>query len=138
MTEASTPEWCVRIGRPAFQDFHLILPRYYSRSELIRQLLKLKWWDPNCPVVIDLPWKPIPETDLYELSIDEGFGFTSGLRMVFFEYSPPESKPCLWVLGGMLRNEAVNDFITSIYEGRSAIIKERATHLGEKENDTRT
>ena len=58
--------------------------------------------------------------------------------MVFFEYSPPESKPCLWVLGGMLRNEVVNDFITSIYEGRRAIIKERATHLGEKENDTRT
>jgi hypothetical protein len=40
-------------------------------------------------------------------------------------------------LGGMRRNEELDGLKTSIYFGRSLIIKERATDLGE-ENDSQT
>ena len=86
--------------------------------------------------MIDLEWKQIPQTDLFELAIEPGFGIASGLRIVFFEHLSPESEqPCIWVLGGMRQSEILDDLRTSIYLGRSVIIKERATNLGEK-NDT--
>lgn len=138
MINSSNPNRVVRICRPAFQDFHLFLPRYRSRSELIRQLLKLRWWNPSDPCVIDLEWNQIPQTDLFELAIEPGFGIAIGLRIVFFEYSPCESEPpCIWVLGGMRQSEKLDDLRTSIYLGRSAIVRERATNLGEN-NDTQT
>jgi hypothetical protein len=88
--------------------------------------------------VVDLKWKPIPQTDLYELQIELGFGIATGVRIVFFGFSSPATQQrCLWVLGGMEQIEKLDLLKTSIYVGRSIIIKERATELGE-ENDTQT
>ena len=73
------PERQVLVCRPAFQDSQQLLPRYYSRSELVRQVLKLRWWDPNRPRVLDLAWSKIPETDLFELFVDNALGISDSL-----------------------------------------------------------
>lgn len=78
MTSASDPaERQVLICRPAFQDSQQLLHRYHSRSELVRQMLKLRWWDPDRPRVLDLAWSKIPETDLSELFVDDAFGISA-------------------------------------------------------------
>ncbi len=59
MNTLEEPGWVVRICRPAFQDLQSLLPRYYARSELNRQLQKLKWWNSIDPQVIDLSWSSI-------------------------------------------------------------------------------
>ena len=118
--------WQVRICRPAFQDFHAIFPRYYARSVLNRQLLKLRWWNPNEPLVVDLPWNPHPETGLFELFIDPGGELSTGVKVLFFEHSPDPSVPTLWILGGLRIDEEFEERQKLVFYGRSIIVKERA------------
>ena len=113
-------EWDVRTCRPALQDFHLILPRYYDRSVLSRQLLKLRWWNPNESMVIDLSWNPVAGTDLFELFIEQEGGIPN-LRVVFFKHSTS-----LWVLGGLGADEPFGERQQQLYSGRAVIVKERA------------
>lgn len=117
----------VRVCRPAFQDSHLLLPRYYARSELTRQVLKLRWWDPETPHVLDLAWSTIPETDLSELVVEDGFGLSDGLRVIFFV--PSTSAATVWVLGIRKAAEAFTEHMKAIYVGRSKIVIERKNEL---------
>ena len=118
--------WQVRICRPAFQDFQRIFRRYYARSILNRQLLKLRWWNPDDPLIIDLQWNDVPDTNLMELLIEEGGSLSTGVRVYFFQHSPDPQNPTLWVLGGMEIDESFGDTQRSVYCGRSLIVKERA------------
>jgi hypothetical protein len=117
----------VRVCRPAFQDSHLLLPRYYSRSELIRQVLKLRWWDPDEPRVLDLAWSTIPETDLSELVVDDGIGLPDGLRVIFF--LPSTSDTTIWILGVRKTAEEFTEHMKAIYVGRSKVVRERMNEL---------
>ena len=119
-------EWVVRICRPAFQDFHRILPRYYARSVLNRQLLKLRWWNPDEPFVIDVQWNAVSETDLFELLIEQEGGFPSKLRVIFFQHSLDPLVPTLWILGGLRIDEPFGEHQQLFYFSRSIIVKERA------------
>ena len=128
MTSASDPaERQVLICRPAFQDSQQLLHRYHSRSELVRQMLKLRWWDPDRPRVLDLAWSKIPETDLSELFVDDAFGISDGLRVIFF--APPTSDTTVWVLGVRKVNEDFTERTKAIFVGRSTIVLERRTDL---------
>ncbi len=117
----------VRVCRPAFQDSQLLLPRYYARSELTRQVLKLRWWDLGQPRVLDLAWSTIPETDLSELVVDDGFGLPDGLRVIFFV--PSTSDTTIWVLGIRKAAEEFTELMKAIYVGRSKIVLERMNEL---------
>lgn len=127
MFECQEPGRVVRICRPAFQDFHRLLPRYYARSELNRQLQKLRWWKATDPFVVDLAWNPIPGTGLGELLIEPGFDFAIGLRVLFFEQPSDVAVPSIWVLGGLKMGEEFSDVHRMVYIGRSIIVKERVT-----------
>ena len=116
-------EMKVRVCRPALQDSHLLLPRYCQRSELIRQILKLRWWDPEEPHVLDLAWSTIPATDLSELVVDDGIGLPDGLRVIFF--IPSTSDTTIWVLGIRKVAEEFTEHMKAIYVGRSKIVLER-------------
>lgn len=116
----------VRICRPAFQDFQRIFRRYYARSVLNRQLLKLRWWNPNEPTVIDLRWNRVPDTNLGELLVEGEGELASGVRVLFFEHSPNPDVPTLWVLGGLMIDEEFGELQREIYSGRSFIVQERA------------
>jgi len=112
MTSASDPaERQVLICRPAFQDSQQLLHRYHSRSELVRQMLKLRWWDPDRPRVLDL--------------VDDAFGISDGLRVMFF--APPTSDTTVWVLGVRKVNEEFTERTKAIFVGRSTIVLERRT-----------
>lgn len=128
MTRPILPDmgWQVRICRPAFQDFQRIFRRYYARSVLNRQLLKLRWWDPNESSVIDLQWNRVPETNLTELLIEDEGELTSGVRVLFFEHSPNPGEPTLWILGGLKIDETFGELQRLVYFGRSLIVQERA------------
>ncbi|WP_153559453.1 hypothetical protein [Roseimaritima sediminicola] len=119
-------EWRLRICRPAFQDFQHLLPRYSVRSELNRQLHKLRWWDPDQLVVIDLPWQRLQPTGLVELFAQLDDGVVDTVRVLFFEYSPNPQVPTLWILGAMRADETLGSLQHTIYSGRSTIIRARA------------
>jgi hypothetical protein len=105
-----------------------LLPRYYARSELNRQLQKLMWWNPEDPQVVDLAWHRIPGTELCELIFDRCSEFPAGLRVVFFPHSPEGTdQRWVWVLGGLDLSEEFDDIRKTIYVGRSLIVQERAT-----------
>ena len=119
-------EWQVRICRPAFQDFKRIFPRYYARSVLNRQLLKLRWWNPSESMVSDLAWNRIPDSELCELLVDQGGELSIGVRVLFFEHSPDSMVPTVWVLGGLRIDEQVDELQRQVYSSRSVIVRERA------------
>jgi len=118
--------WQMRICRPAFQDFQRIFQRYYARSILNRHLLKLRWWDPEESLVIDLRWNVVPGTNLMELLVEREGEVSSGVRILFCEHSPNPSEPTLWVLGGLRIDEQFGELQRTIYSGRSLIVQERA------------
>lgn len=116
----------VRICRPAFQDFHRLLPRYQARSELNRQLQKLRWWNLETLLVIDLPWSWIPGTNLAELVIDPCGDIGTGVRVVFFEHLTSDARS-IWILGGVRFAESFGEVHRAVYLGRSTIVQQRAT-----------
>lgn len=103
-----------------------LLPRYHVRSELNRQLHKLRWWNRDEPLVIDLQWSRIEQDGLAELLIQLDDGVVGTVRVLFFEYSPDPSVPTLWILGAMRAGEAFGSLQHAIYSGRSIIVEERA------------
>lgn len=119
-------EWRLRICRPAFQDFQRLLPRYCVRSELNRQLNKLRWWNPGEPLVVDSPWNRVEPTGLAELFVQLDDGVVHAVRVLFFEHSPNPSIPTLWILVGMRADEALGSIQHAIYSGRSTIVKASA------------
>lgn len=119
-------EWQVRICRPAFQDFHLIFPRYYVRSLLNRQLLKLRWWNPHESWVVDLQWDLVPDTGLCQLMIEPSGEFTTGVRVLFLEHSADPATPTLWILGGTRLGDELSELQKMLFVCRSMIVKERA------------
>lgn len=119
-------EWRLRICRPAFQDFQRLLTRYHVRSELNRQLHKLRWWNPDEPMVIDLQWNRLEPSGLAQLFVQLDDGVVGTVRVLFFEHSPEPSVPTLWILGAMRADEAYGSLQYAIYSGRSIIVQERA------------
>jgi len=118
--------WRMRICRPAFQDFHAIFPRYYARSVLNRQLLKLRWWSPDERQVVDLDWCFDDECGLPHVFVEPGGELATGVRVVFFEHSPDPQRPTLWILGGVRIDEEFEAQQKLLFYGRSVIVKERA------------
>ena len=123
MAEGPRP---VRICRPAFQDFQCILPRYYSRSELVRQMLKLKWWSSGSSEIYDLIWEPIEGTELCQLLVDSGNNMLEPIRVVFFEHSSEQHEDAIWILGGIRGSEHFDEIRKNIFVARSVIVQQRA------------
>lgn len=119
-------EWQVRICRPAFQDFRRIFRRYYDRSILNRQLLKLRWWNPDESSVIDLQWSRVVGTNLIELWVEQDYELAFGMRVLFFEHSSNPIEPTVWVLGGLKIDEKFGESQRLVYLGRSLILQERS------------
>lgn len=84
-------------------------------------------WAPDQPRVLDLAWSTIPETDLSELVVDDGFGLPDGLRVIFFV--PSTSDTTIWVLGIRKAAEEFTELMKAIYVGRSKIVLERMNEL---------
>ncbi len=118
--------WRIRICRPAFQDFQRIWRRYYARSVLIRHLLKLRWWNHEDPLVVDLRWSFIGDSNLVEMLVEEEGELYPGMRVLFCDHSRNPNEPTLWVLGGLRIDEEFGDLQRTIYSARGLIVQERA------------
>jgi hypothetical protein len=101
--------------------------RLAARAELRRQVMKLRWWNPDGPLVLDVSWEPIPDTDLGLLWLADGYGFVAGLKVVFFDFQPaiPDDR-AIWVLSLMRQDELMTPITRSILLGRRSIVTERA------------
>jgi alpha-mannosidase len=93
---------------------------------LNRQILKLRWWNPNEPQVIDLQWDLVPDTDLRQLVIEPSGELTTGVKVIFLEHTADLSVRTLWVLGGTRVGEELGDLQKKLFICRSMIVKERA------------
>ena len=87
-------------------------------SQLIRDLLKLRWWDLEDPLLVDLRWSFVRDSNLVEMLAEEKGELYPGMRVLFCE--------TLWVLGGLRVDEEFGDLQRTIYSARSLIVQERA------------
>jgi len=118
--------WQMRSCRPAFHDFQRIWRRYYARSELVLHLLKLRCCDLEDPVLVDLRWSFVRDSNLVELLVEEEDALYPGMRVLYCDHSPNPYEPTPWVLGGLRGDEGFGDLLRTIYSARSLIVQERA------------
>jgi hypothetical protein len=81
-------------------------------------LLKLRWWDLEDPLLVDLRWSFVRDSNLVEMLVEEEGELYPGMRVLFCE--------TLWVLGGLRVDEEFGDLQRTIYSTRSLIVQERA------------
>ena len=92
--------------------------------------MKLRWWCPQLPVVADIAWTSIPQTDFGVLLLDCGYGFVDGLNVVFFDFQPDElDDHAIWILAVMARHEPMSQILLEILCGRRTIVMERAPNF---------
>jgi len=117
----------VRICRPAFQDSQRILCRLSARAEVRRQAMKLRWWNPHETLVLDVRWEPLPDTDMRALLLDDNYGVTSKLALVFFHFQPMNRDDrAIWVLSLVQQTELFTPITKAILLGRRCVVTERA------------
>ncbi len=123
-TDAEDSGRRVRIGRPAFQDLHLLLPRLLGRAQLRRQAMKLRWWQRGDRSAGDVDCCSI-DSEFFELLVLDDYGLTDGLRIAFCEEPTPEPDGTIWVLSVMRQGEPLSSAAMDIIRGRRAIVRER-------------
>jgi hypothetical protein len=89
-------------------------------------LLKLRWWDLEDSLLVDLQWSFVRDSNLVEMLVEEEGELHPGMRVLFFDHSPNPNEPTLWVLGGLRVDEEFGDLQRTIYSARSLIVQERA------------
>lgn len=95
-------------------------------SQRVRHLLKLRWWDLEDPLLVDLRWNFVRDSNLVEMLVEEEGELYPGMRVLFCDHSPNPKEPILWVLGGLRVDEEFGDLQRTIYSARSLIVQERA------------
>ncbi len=114
--------WKVRISLTAFRDAHAVIPRLTGRAQLRRQALKLQWWNEEEPQVFDVVCESIPNTPMWGLLVEDGYGFGNGFRVVF---SPLEPDNTIWVLAIMRLDHPITDVMKMIFQARLNAVIER-------------
>ena len=89
--------------------------------------MTLRWWTPAEPLAIDVPWEPVPDLDLGVLLLDNGYGVSSGLKVVFYDFvAPTPNDSAIWVLSLMRQEETFTPITKMILLGRQSVVAERA------------
>ena len=114
--------WSVRISLSAFRDARAVIPRLAGRARLRRQAWKLQWWNSGDAEVLDVQCRPIPGVPMWEVLVEEGYGFGHGFRVVFV---PLEPDGTIWVLCIMKMGEPVTEAMKMIFQARLNAIVER-------------
>ena len=89
-------------------------------------MLKLRWWDLEDPLLVDLRRNFVRDSNLVEMLVEEEGELYPCMRVLFCDHSPNPKEPILWVLGGLRVDEEFSDLQRTIYSARSLIVQERA------------
>lgn len=113
-----TAKRMVEVCPAAIKDLQTLLPRRMSRVALLRLVTKLEYWKSGDAFALDARVVPFHEDSLYELLIDEAFGFTAGLRIAFCEDRTLSCDGKIWLLGMRREDEPATDAMVKVLRFR--------------------
>lgn len=120
--EANAVKDRVRITQSAREELATIVPRQAARSEVIRHLSKLEYWQPGDSSAIDVDVVDIPEAGCRELCLSDGFGFQDGIRAAFFVDVLASPRGTIWVVGFRRDGEEPTSEKVRIYRARMELV----------------
>ena len=99
----------------------MLIPRLAGRAQLRRQALKLQWWIRD-ERLFDMSVCSIPDVPMWELVVEEGYGFGDGFRVVFAVLEPDET---IWVLSITRLDEQITEPTKQMFQARLNVVMER-------------
>ncbi|MEX0727919.1 MAG: hypothetical protein WD065_16705 [Planctomycetaceae bacterium] len=112
----------------AKEDFKGLFPRRETRAVVIRHLMKLMLWESGTDCAFDLAVvSAVIESDIWELCIDDRFGFSCGIRFAFFEEWRNFIVRPIWIIGSRRDNQPLTDHAAEILMIRKQIIESLET-----------
>jgi len=81
------------------EDLRTLLPRKDSRMVLLRQTSKLEHWTTGERFALDNHVVALNDHSIFELLIDDTFGFSYGIRIALCEDSLIPSGDKIWLIG---------------------------------------
>ncbi len=88
-------------------DLRALLPRRDSRMALLRQAAKLEHWTTSESFALDARVVVLQHHSIFELLIDDTFGFSHGIRIAFCEDEELQLGGTIWLLGIRRENESL-------------------------------
>ncbi len=115
MTEAIvTAKRIVKIRPAALDDLSTLLPRRDSRMVLLRLALKLEHWTTGETFALDAKVVELQSHSIFELLIDDTFGFSRGMRIAFCEDDVFQPRGTIWLIGMRRENEPLTHAMIEI------------------------
>ena len=94
--------------------------------QLLRQAAKLECWHSGDGFALDVRVSEVVESSIYELEMDDAYGFPSGLRIAFCEECSPDGD--VWLLGVRRDSERLTpQMIEMLQHRRLMCIAENST-----------
>lgn len=113
----------VRVCPAALTDLRMLLPRRTSRAIVLRHARKLQRWTRGSDYTLDLTVDEIPQTAIRELCVEDCFGFSTGIRIAFFEDTLTEPNGQLWVIGSRRDDELLSKQLMDTLNHRMVMIE---------------
>lgn len=93
------PNRVVEICPAAIRDMGQLLSRRLSQIELIRHPAKLKYWNSGAALALDVQVSEIPSSSMFDLIVDDSFGYSCGFCITFCEGRLESSVDGLLIIG---------------------------------------
>jgi hypothetical protein len=100
-----TAKRIVEICSATIDDMRDLLPRRDSRLALLRQAAKLEHWNTGENFALDAKVEVLEYPSIFELLIDDTFGFSHGIRIAFCVDGELQLGGTIWLLGMRRENE---------------------------------
>ena len=113
----------VRVCPAALRDLQMLLPRRASRAIVLRHVRKLQRWTRCSDYALDLAVAEVPQSAIRELCVEDCFGFSTGIRLAFFEDALTEPNGQLWVIGSRRADELLSKQMMDTLNHRKEMIE---------------
>lgn len=100
------------------EDLRALLPRRDSRLVLMRLAGKLEHWTAHETHALDTRFVELSNQSIFEMLVDDTFGFTCGIRIAFCAGSVLPVGGRIWLIGMRRENEAVTDAMIEVLRVR--------------------
>lgn|GEM_PF-2518935 len=108
----------IEICSATMDDLRALLPRRDSRLALLRQAAKLEHWTTGESFALDARVVVLQYHSIFELLIDDTFGFSHGIRIAFCEDGELQIGGAIWLLGMRRENESLTHSMIEVLRFR--------------------
>jgi len=116
------PKRIVEICPAAMEDLRALLPRRYSRMSLMRLAEKLGHWTLHETHALDARVVELSDQLIFEMLVDDTFGFTCGMRLAFCEGVALPVGGGIWLIGMRKENETVTEAMIEVLRARREMV----------------